>query len=506
LVSIRLRRVITGLAGPVLAAVALPLPVSAAPAPTPTLNFEHMTVVPGGPAKYQIPYYWAYEHPFTLHDVKATIDASKLPKTIKAGFAAGQNDNCSTTGTLITCSYEALGAPDGFASFANMSYQAGNGAVAGDEGPVTLKVSSKELGTTTRTAQVTVADQVQLLGPDGEMTKSLASEPGSTAGVPLSVLNAGGNAITGVELFFLLDEPEATFQKYSNCWYGTSAAYCHFDTELAPGTAYDTTMNLRISPQSPAPTTVGGDFDWRTPADNRDHADLVKAQHPVRGTEGTLSLTPRRPARRAAPQTNLYSFSYQSRYVDVEGDQRADLAAVGAEVTGPTGSTVTATVGTKNVGKAYFYDYPEPGANVTVTAPAGTTVVGTPEGCQKSGTAYLCTATTSPLAVDKAVTWPFRLRIDKAGTLTGKVEVTVDISDRNAANDKAGLVVTTSAAGGGNPGSPGAGGDTGGQGGGGSLPITGANAAVIGVAGGLLIAGGVVAYLLTRRRKDRFVA
>ncbi|AGL18418.1 LPXTG cell wall anchor domain-containing protein [Actinoplanes sp. N902-109] len=506
MVSTRLRHVLAGLAGLALTAVAAPLPVSAAPA-GPQLSFEHMTIVPGGIGEFQVPYYAEYGTPFTLHDVKATIDTSALPKTIKAELALGQDEVCKTAGTQVTCTYPSVVGTDGFWSFAIMGYQAVKGAVAGDEGSVKLTISSKELGTATRTAKITVADQVEMLGAEGESLQSLPAKPGGTVGVPLSVQNLGDNTINGVELFFWLDEPIGTYRKYSNCWWGTSMAYCHFDTDLAPGAVYDTTLALSVSARSPAPTTLGGQFDWQTPEDNRDHADIVKAQHPVKGTAGTLTLKPRAAAARRVPQTNLYPFSYQTRFVDVEGDQRADLAAVGAEVSGEVGSTVTAEVGVTNVGKAYFYDYPEPGANITVTAPSGTTVVKTPPGCARSGKGYLCTTIEAPLAVGKPVTWPFQLRIDRAGTLTGKVEVRVDMPDTNAANDKAALVVGQVTAGDPAPGSgPGSGGSSGGQGGGGGLPVTGANAAIIGGAGGLLVIGGVVAFVLSRRRKDRFVA
>jgi hypothetical protein len=99
-------------------------------------------------------------------------------------------------------------------------------------------------------------------------------------------------------------------------------------------------------------------------------------------------------------------------------------------------------VGVKNLGPAFVFGFPDPAAKVTVTATAGTTVVSVPEGCVKAGTAYVCTTTASPFNVNTAVTWPFKLRIDKTGTLTGKVSVKSSQPDGSTANDIAKLLVS----------------------------------------------------------------
>jgi LPXTG-motif cell wall-anchored protein len=103
-----------------------------------------------------------------------------------------------------------------------------------------------------------------------------------------------------------------------------------------------------------------------------------------------------------------------------------------------------------------------------------------------------------PLDVKAPVTWPFKLWIDRAGTLTGTVSVQSSQPDGATANDTAKLLV--------NP--PAAGGEGGGNGDGaeGGLPITGAPVMLISGVGALLLAAGVAAYLISRRRRARFIA
>ena len=491
--SSRLRKIGALLAG-LLAAAAVPAAAAAAPV-TPELTFGHVTLVPGGPAKLQDAYFWAYEQNYTLHDVTAVIDASQLAGVATAKLEFDDiDDHCSAAGTVFTCTFDSLAAPDGFAGITSVSYRAADGAKPGAEGSVGLKVTSRELGTVRKTAKITVAEGVSLAA-DGDGVIERSAKPGATVTTPLGVRNDGANAITGVDLFFFIDPWYGMAKHYSNCLYGTSAAYCHFDTTLKPGGSYlpAEPMGLAIRPDVPAPDVIGQTYNWYTPADNRDNIDLVNAQKPKRGTDGALALKQKVSAL-TVPQTDTSGGAdWQTTIVSVTGSQQADLAAAGASVSGATGATVTAAVGVKNLGPAFVFGFPDPAAKVTVTVPAGVSVVTVPEGCVKTGAAYVCTTTAMPFDVNATVTWPFELRIDRDGTLTGAVRVKSAQPDGNAANDGAELVVNPPAAG-----------EGGGQGGG-SLPITGTPVLLIAGAGVLLLAGGVVAFVISRRR-SRFVA
>jgi hypothetical protein len=503
--SPRLHKLGALIAAVLIAAAAVP-PAAASAAPAaPELNFAHIAVVPGGPAKLQDAYYWDYDASYTLHDVTVVVDASKL-----AGVAVPDlvfddvDDHCSAAGTIYTCAFDSLAAPDGFANLTDVSYQAADGAKPGAEGTVSLKVSSRELGAVTRTAKITVAEGVSLTA-DGERILERSAKPGTTVAVPLGVRNEGPNPITGVDLFFFIDPWYGMAKHYSNCEYGTTAAYCHFDGELRAGTAYGLSepMGMLLRKEVPAPSTIGQTYNWLTPADNRDNVDLVTEQKGRPGTDGVLTLEAKPAAQRKVPQSDTsQDIDWQTTIVSVTGTQKADLAAIGAEVEGGRGSTVTATVGVENLGPAFAFGYPDPAAEVTVTAPKGTTVVFAPNDCTKAKANYVCTTTASPLDVGAKTTWPFKLRIDQNGTLTGKVSVKAAEPDGSKANDTADLVVTTAA------GSGDGGADNGGGGGGpgGGLPTTGGPVMTIFGVGALLLVGGAAAYLITRRRRSRFVA
>ncbi|MFG1885057.1 hypothetical protein [Micromonospora sp. NPDC049102] len=198
------------------------------------------------------------------------------------------------------------------------------------------------------------------------------------------------------------------------------------------------------------------------------------------------------------------------------GDQRADVAAVGATVTGAVGATVPMSVGYVNNGPARAGDSGQQGLAVptTVTLPAGVTAVTVSTYCvdptddewrpgKPGARLYECSAP-GGIARGERVGFDFRLRIDRAGSQTGSVALRTrsgggPIADLNPANDTARLLVNPNA-----PTTPGGNGNGGGGAGdGGSLPITGAPLGLIAALGALLITAGLGGLLLTRRPDPR---
>lgn len=196
----------------------------------------------------------------------------------------------------------------------------------------------------------------------------------------------------------------------------------------------------------------------------------------------------------------------------VAGDQRADVAAVGATVTGAVGAIVNTTVGYTNNGPARAGDPGQQGLVVVtrVTLPAGVTAVSVPKSCvdptdeqwhpgKPGARLYECSAL-GGVARGERMGFEFGLRIDRAGSQTGGVALQTrsgsgPIADLNPANDTAKIVI--------NPGNGGGNGNgNGGNGGGdgGSLPITGASTGLIAGLGALLVVIGMGGYLLARRR------
>ncbi|MFE9956138.1 LPXTG cell wall anchor domain-containing protein [Micromonospora sp. NPDC005299] len=202
----------------------------------------------------------------------------------------------------------------------------------------------------------------------------------------------------------------------------------------------------------------------------------------------------------------------------VKGNQKADVAANGATLNAEVGATVPVTVGFTNNGPAAINAGGEDGIYTLalVTLPKGTTAVKAPEQCAdaegefgqdsgKAGAAVYACFVPGVVGSGKTVEFPFSLRVDQPGTLAGEVQLfhggpdETGRKDLNPANDTAKIVVK--AAGGGGQGGGGQGG-----GDGGTLPITGSSTALIAGVGALLLAAGAAGYVVSRRRRTRFVA
>ncbi|WP_328459520.1 hypothetical protein OHA21_27320 [Actinoplanes sp. NBC_00393] len=500
--SVRLRRpgVWLGAVAGMLAAIAVP--AVAVAAPQLTVQFPNVTLLPGGAAETQ----WNRVEnndtgvEFTLHDVKITIDATKVAgvATPKLLTPAG----CTTAGAVYTCIHETLPTPEDYSALRlpQISYTP-VGAV-GAEGTVTLTLTSRETGTVNRTATVAVAEAVALAAEGEQYVRGAQGEPGDTVSLHLDgVRNIGEKAITGVDLSFPTGPKLDMAKRYSNCEYGTTAAYCHFDTELQPGTAYALAedMTARLAADLPAPGNLARRFMWLTPADNRDNVDRVRAENPKRGTDGPLTLVAK-PAAKSLPQTDTGGKrSWQDVLIAVRGQHKAQLAAIGAEADGAVGSTVQVEVGIENLGPASVYDVDKIDENVTASGymPEGTTIVEAADGCRfdaKNKRYYICAFTGDLFRAEASATWPFTVRIDRAGTLTGQVVASTKKIEPTLEDDTADIVINATAGG------------TGGTGGGGTLPITGAPIGMVAGAGVLLLVGGAAAYLIGRRRRADFTA
>ncbi|MER7893743.1 LPXTG cell wall anchor domain-containing protein [Micromonospora sp. NPDC094482] len=470
-------------------------PVSAVALPKGTqLRLDHTALVPGSFGKTQSVYLYNYDTDFTLNDVAVTIDTTKLAGVATAKLTFDGSGPCEQSGTRITCRFDTLSSESLFAGITTLTFRPEEAAEIGDEGEVSVKVTSRDQ-TFTKTSKVTISEKVALeVGP----ITTKKAKPGDTITNPLTVRNAGDNAITGVDLFFFYEAMFTVPKRYNNCEYGSFAAYCHFDATLAAGQEYvlSEELPLQLRPQVPAPGVAGASFTWSTPIDGRDNLDMVRATKPTRGTQGTLRLV-RKPAglRAEGAQTeDSFFLDTQHVIVTVEGTNRADVSAVGGEVRAAVGATVTAKVGVKNLGPAYASGITEPAATVTFTPPAGTAVTTVPAGCTKADTGYVCRTAIHPLAVDQAVTWGFGLRVDAAGELTGTVTAKSSTPDVTSDNDVAKLVVNR------------AGGAGGGDEDGPSLPITGQSSILLGGGAAALLAAGAALFVVARRRRTRFVA
>jgi hypothetical protein len=150
---------------------------------------------------------------------------------------------------------------------------------------------------------------------------------------------------------------------------------------------------------------------------------------------------------------------------------------------------VTAEIGVRNIGRAFVRGDRGFAARVAVIPPAGTTVRSYPDDCFPRTAArrvFECvTRGVDPFEPDTSITWPFRLRIDRAGELTGTVAALAGQKEPRLGNNIARLVVNrASGTAGGEP-EP-------------ALPITGPPVAWMTALGLLLVAAGVALRRIAR--------
>ncbi|MEV1142598.1 LPXTG cell wall anchor domain-containing protein [Micromonospora sp. NPDC049799] len=393
-------------------------------------------------------------------------------------------------------------------------------AVDGDEGALKVSASAKGFDPVSYESRVRVGEGVDLAaGP--ETVRSAA--PGATFTAPLAVRNVGETTAKGAAVVFYNDHGIRATKKHSNCTYvGDELRTCRFDEALAPGTGGAATLAYALGKDTFAPGTEWGEIIWMTPAEFEDFEAYLGTLDITIGTPGTgdeLNLAASAASARISAQGSQADTQPANNHshleVKVTGKNSTDLEAFGAKLAGGKGAEVDATIGFRNNGPATL-DATRSGSSVThmtVDVPKGTSAIAVPESCfpvkgeewgepgEPGGRQYRC-YTTSFLKAGEQETFEFGFRIDEviansAGTVKINVPCQCDggfYQDLKPANDIAKILVNATGNG------------DGGQGGGGSLPITGANSALVAGLGAVLLAAGGAGFVVARRRRTRFVA
>ncbi|SBT53680.1 LPXTG cell wall anchor domain-containing protein [Micromonospora narathiwatensis] len=499
-----------GVAGAFVAASATPA-AAAPPANDVLLYANNALVAPGGEARNVTLLAYAEALPKKL---TLTID-----RTAVQGFASvtltDRLTGCKEAGAVITCALDDENVID---YVVDLTVKADDKAEVGAKGDVVLSLAGDGRKATTR-ATVEIGEGVDLAaGPD----ITAAGAPGTTIAAPITVANIGDTTSHGTVLLLATMEALAPAKRHSNCSYldgfGSHFAQCTFDDDIAPGTGMrlDGSSGLRIAPDAWAPGQLFGFASWYAKGDWEEiETELKEVDGWQQGTGAPLKLVPASNAQvQALRQTDKDTTNNGTGIeVEVTGEQRADVAAIGAELPGTVGRTVQAKVGFVNNGPAMTNSYSPGGEIVTiaqVSVPAGATVVTAPVECSddieggpsKPGAkVYFCEWFETLHKGDKAL-FEFGLRIDKVDAAPGSVKLIHfdleshgPVADLNPRNDTAALVIK------------GNGGQGGGDGGdGGTLPITGSSTGLIAGIGALLLAAGAGGYVIARRRKTRFVA
>ncbi|WFF02283.1 LPXTG cell wall anchor domain-containing protein [Micromonospora sp. WMMD964] len=510
-----------GVAGAFVAASATS--ASAAPASLAAdldLYANNVIVAPGGTEKWLTLFSLTTER--QPGDYAITVDRSKVD-----GFADVESsaDNCTESGAILTCKVEDQDDDGSYLNLVSLVVRAKADAKPDQKGELRFTVTPDDKsGPVSYSSTVEIGEGVDLT--TNELLE-LEGAPGSTLKAPLQVTNRGEVPAKDAVLYVVGADGLQPSKRYENCEYTEGLLHdfafaCRFDATIDTNAGFrlDDSFGFTVPADSWAPNTFGGFSTWFTPADwdeYRSQAELPAKLGP-NGTEGELRLEP--VANRRSQQTDVNPWD-NSTWIDlkVTGNQRADVAARGATVTGDVGATVGLTVGYVNNGPAAVNTggSESPWVGTTVTLPKGVTAVRAPQNCFDSdddewqpgkpgARVYRCFVDGSIRKGEK-VDYEFQVRIDQAGKHAGEVMLRTgheetEIKDLNPANDIAEILVN--AANGGNGGDGGNGGGQGGDDGG--LPVTGQSTGLIAGLGALLLAVGVGGYLVAKRRRTRFVA
>lgn len=512
------RRMFAGLAAAVaVIGLATPPALAAPPAVDLRLIMPGVTVVPGGAGKPAGVILTltepgdAQRPPSVVHDLKIEVDSTAVADLVRVTRDPESVDadgpECSTAGTVLTCTYAdpVVLSGDDFpeVEVVGLLVTPRPQAQVGQGGVLRVSASGRGLATVRHESPVRIGEGVDLsaAGPD-----RISAAPGGHAALRPRVRNTGRVAVDGAAL--LLFTAAAALRpapRFGNCRYG-EVVLCTFAGELAPGRTYRTAEPLQLpvphDVAAPGATTALG--IWLTPTDLADLTHgATEAELGRPGTGGDLRLVEEssRAARAAgAPQTDVDpEGNYFWTEIAITGRHPADLAAVGATITGAQGARVSTRLGLRNRGPATL-DPDFTGIEVfgvLVTPPKGTTVVSADERCwpvllpeaTRPGF-YSCTPD-ERLRSGQSALFDFTFRIDADGReSTGAVSVQgAQGADPVRSNDTAKIVV--------NP-------EAGGTGGG--LPVTGAPGGVLVGAGLLLLLAGTAGAVLARRRRLRFTA
>jgi hypothetical protein len=459
-----------------LAAVSLILAISAVPsaarasAAQVSLFFPDVIVGEGAHFTYQHLLVGSSE-PIRLNMVEVEIDWSGLADVASVAFSI-TGPGCSTSGTVTTCSFPgmSIGAPT--SPIPSLVVRSHLGVPAGASGTWKATLSAYGFPAIVAEATVEVGEAVDLADPGDDV--EVTSTPGGVFSQTLEVDNLGETAADGVVAVFYGDYAFVTTKQYSNCTYlDGEPRSCTFDEQLAPGGGYATSeafpFKLREDTFAPGGETL--EIEWMTKDDFVLYKQWLAALGQpgfagVPGTGGKLTLAARPQSSADRKQTEIDpSDNFFRLHAEVEGDNEADLGAIGGGAAGSAGQVVTLDLGAKNHGPATRDHGRGLGfVTVDVTLPAGSSLAEMPRPCfamtsigesgQRDTWAgnlaarfIRCENPSTLLIAGEQVTFPVKLRIDQVvSSATGSVAILTDgcdgcMEDGNPANDTASILL-----------------------------------------------------------------
>lgn len=399
-----------------------------------------------------------------------------------AGRFCNSDPDKPTGDVVFTCSLGEPGytlASGGVSNLAMLQIEHAIGA-EGDvvEGVVSVESETPDDKPDNNSAPFTVTIVDAGVDVSAYMGNDVTIDPGKTGSFAgddfVQVYNEGNTPVKGISLSLTLPA-YASFEKdYSNCEYSADGrkANCSYDFALEENQdgfaiGADTPFRITVAKNAPGPMSIG-DATATAAALGVLEPQVMRGMGNGQRLEATADEQDDQ-----APGDNAVNFAVFTTA------NPADVKVTAAEAEGKVGATVSVVVAVGNNGPA---DSPG-GAEVTFTAPKGTTVVSGPDDCkEQSKGVWVCT-TDATIPVGKENKGTFKLKIDGGTVEDGKVEAVGRFADTDDKNNAAAVVVNVL------------------SGGGGGLPVTGQNLTIAGIAAAVLLAVGGALVLLGRRRR-----
>ena len=527
-----LHRLLTGSAAALTAVAALAVPGTPALAADPAVRLHFPDIAVAGSVPKSTPLFAWIDvpdgpggAPVAFEKMTVRVDTAGVADiaTVVAAddFQLSDEQSCGRSGTVISCTLTGhfeLEPGTNLVALMALEVTGKAGAAQDAHGKLAFSARLDDLPEVTTASTVTIGEGVDLAGV---ISTPRTVAAGANVDAGLRVSNVGTTPVKSVVLVMLGWDPSLSpGAGFGNCRYGILTV-CTFDDELAAGTTYELTtpMRLKIPADAAAGSRASALGGWYTPADFRELIDTAPdLDEETLGPKGTgpavgLRAVPAKSAARAAasqvdtdPKNNILVSEF------VVGGPRTDLAAVGATVTGEPGDKVPARVGFRNNGPGTLYHWTfentDPGTRVVV--PAGVRAVTVDERCfpllwegdepdditedLTGASEYLCMLEQGATKAKASSLFDFTVQVrENPSAAAGKVVINDEFFvvdgalDRDSSNDSVAITVAVGGAGGG-------------------LPVTGANAGLLGAGGAALLLAGAAGLLLVRRRRVRFTA
>ncbi len=382
----------------------------------------------------------------TATNVTLAVDFSGLASL---ATITTSNPACATSGTVITCDFGTIDITNYIARpspLVQIHVSPVAGAQVGQAGQYTLTGSADGVAPVSISQNVTLADGPDLTGagyelPDSNTPPVEVALKSKVSSPTLTVTNGGSTSAEGVTIVFNSAYELPFIDLARNCEYAaTPSSYghlllasCYFPNIITPGDAYalenpqrftvapdtihdfETIFSAHVVPGYQPPSAVDSSLKWIPGTE--DPLVLTKT-----GGPGTPTTTPVHVTQaNIDPYDGWNNLDYQA-----SDGVSTDLAAIGAKVEAPKGSTVNVTVGVHNNGPG-TEDYGPAlldAADLQFTPPPGTTVTTVPSNCFLANNgAYVCSMA-QILRYSTSAKVTFTLQVS-AGGATGPGQVFV---------------------------------------------------------------------------------